>query len=540
MAITVGEALKIGGLRRGRLVAGARNSGNIIQHIDMMEVPDIKPWLRKNELLVTTAYAIRDDLSALTRLIEALAEVKAAGLVIKPGRFIGELPQSVLELADELGVPLIEIPADIPFIEITHPLMKAILGRQARYLEYSETVHKALLRVELEGPGYGAIAETLYSLLDAGILIYDVDFKVLAACGATEDIPSSEQRCFLSKLSGCGRTRIGDSSREYCCRAIRVKHKVLGYVAVSERHKRLNDMELIALEHACTTVALEMAKQQAILEAGKRLEMDFFDELLDGSAHVKEVADSRARALGWPVGCPFYVMVADIDNFEQQVVRAGGESLAQTVKEQMVRAAEQAIASQLGTCRKRGSGVFVRSDSLVCLIPVTGDESRDGLPTAKAVQQVVTRKMGGLTLSIGVSDVYNEILEVPSAYREARSAADTSRVLHGGNAITHIGDVALYTLLLENVERPLLQRFSHRILGPLLDYQEKTAVPLIETLETLISCNASREETARKLFIHRNTLAYRLRKAEELLGRSLSDSEYLFNLAVALKLRRFL
>lgn len=148
--------------------------------------------------------------------------------------------------------------------------------------------------------------------------------------------------------------------------------------------------------------------------------------------------------------------------------------------------------------------------------------------------------MGGLTLSIGVSDVYNEILEVPSAYREARSAADTSRVLHGGNAITHIGDVALYTLLLENVERPLLQRFSHRILGPLLDYQEKTAVPLIETLETLISCNASREETARKLFIHRNTLAYRLRKAEELLGRSLSDSEYLFNLAVALKLRRFL
>lgn len=540
MAITVAEALKIGGLRRGRLVAGARNAGNIIQHIDTMEVPDIRPWLRKNELLVTTAYAIKDDIPALARLIEALAEVKAAGLVIKPARFIGELPEAVVKVADELGVPLIEIPADIPFIEITHPLMKAILSRQARYLEYSETVHRALLRVELEGQGYSSIAATLSSLLDASILVYDSDFNVVAAAGDPEVVPTAEQRLFLSKLNGQGRTRIGDSSWEYCCQPVRVKRKVLGYIAVSEKNKQLNDMELTALEHACTTVALEIAKQQAVLEASKRLEMDFFDDLLDGSVQVEEVAERRARALGWPVGRPFYVIVAHLDDFEEKSVRAEGEHFAQTVKQRMVRAAEQAIALQLGPGHEQASAVLMRGDSLVCLVPATEGSTQKGVSAARAVQRAIAGVDSKLTVSAGVSGVCKKITKVPSAYREARSAASISRALYGGGGLAHINDVALYALLLESVERPLLDSFCKRVLGPLLEYQEETAVPLIETLETLISCNGSRLKTARKLFIHRNTLAYRLRKAEELLGKGLADSEHLLTLSVALKLQRIL
>lgn len=542
MAITVAEALKIGGLRRGRLVAGARNAGNVIQHIDTMEVPDIRPWLRKNELLVTTAYAIKDDIPALARLIEALAEVKAAGLVIKPTRFIGELPEAVIKVADELGVPLIEIPADVPFIEITHPLMKAILSRQARYLEYSETVHRALLRVELEEQGYGPIAATLSSLLDAGILVYDTDFNVMASAGDSEVVPTAEQRLFLSKLNGQGRTRIGDSSWEYCCQPVRVKRKVLGYIAVSERNKQLNDMELTALEHACTTVALEITKQQAVSEASKRLEMDLFDDLLDGAVKVEEVAESRARALGWPVGRPFHVIVARVDDFEKKTVRAEGEHIAQAVKQRMVRAAERAIASQCGPGHEQASAVLMRGDSLVCLIPASGEPAQreKGVSAVRAVQRAIAGIDSRLTLSAGVSRVCRQITSVPAAYREARNAASIARVLYDGGGVVHVDDIALYSMLLESAARPVLDGFCKRVLGPLLEHQEEAAVPLIETLEALISCNGSRVEAARKLFIHRNTLAYRLKKAEELLGKDLTDPEYLLALSVALKLRRIL
>jgi purine catabolism regulator len=540
VAITVAEALKIGGLRRGQLVAGARNAGNVIQHIDTMEVPDIRPWLRKNELLVTTAYAIRDDIPALTRLIEALADVKAAGLVIKPARFIGELPEAVVKTAEELGVPLVEIPADVPFIEITHPLMKAILSRQARYLEYSETVHRELLRVELEGQGYGSIAATLSSLLDAGIVVYDTDFNVMASVGEPELIPTTEQRLYLSKLNGQGRTRIGDSSWEYCCQPVRVKRKVLGYIAVSERNKQLNDMELTALEHACTAVALEITKQQAVSEASKRLEMDLFDDLLDGSVKMEEVAEGRARALGWPVGRPFYVIVARVDDFEKKTARIEGEHLTQSVKHRIARAAGKAVASQLGSGQEHASAVFMRGDSLVCLVPASEELVRQRACIVQAVQRAVAALDARLSLSTGISSVRTQLTQVPTAYKEARNAASIARSLYGGGGVVHIEDVALYALLLDSVERPLLDGFCKRILGPLFEDREGAAMPLIETLEALTSCNGSRVEAARKLFIHRNTLAYRIKKAEELLGKDLADPEYLLALSVALKLRRIL
>src|SRR5512137_2308970 len=127
--MTVAEALKIGALRQCKLLAGSRSTDNIINFVDSMEVPDITPWLKSNELLVTTGYSIKDDHDALVRLIESLKQVKAAGLAIK-SRYMGQIPQDIIKLAEKLSLPLIEIPEDVPFIQITHPLMKAIASRQ--------------------------------------------------------------------------------------------------------------------------------------------------------------------------------------------------------------------------------------------------------------------------------------------------------------------------------------------------------------------------------------------------------------------------
>ena len=72
---------------------------------DMMEQPDIKPWLRKELLLITTGYAIRNDKEAVLTLIRDLNEAGASALAIKT-RFFDRFPQEALELADNLHFPL--------------------------------------------------------------------------------------------------------------------------------------------------------------------------------------------------------------------------------------------------------------------------------------------------------------------------------------------------------------------------------------------------------------------------------------------------
>lgn len=123
MEITIAEAMKFGGLKNCKLIAGKKGIQNRIRCVDTMEVPDITPWLKKNELLVTTGYSIKNDTNALIKLISSLNEVGAAGLAVKT-RFIGNISQEVIDKADRLCLPVIEVPPDMPFMNITYPLIR--------------------------------------------------------------------------------------------------------------------------------------------------------------------------------------------------------------------------------------------------------------------------------------------------------------------------------------------------------------------------------------------------------------------------------
>lgn len=60
MTITINEALKIGRLKEGEIIAGKEGLNRVISYVDVLEVPDIAPWLREKVLLLTTGYAIKD------------------------------------------------------------------------------------------------------------------------------------------------------------------------------------------------------------------------------------------------------------------------------------------------------------------------------------------------------------------------------------------------------------------------------------------------------------------------------------------------
>lgn len=112
--------------RFAALVAGRGGLDRIVEFYDMMEQPDIKPWLRENLLVITTGYAIRNDKKALLNLIRDLREVNASALAIKT-RFFDEFPREALELADECEIPLFFLNNDVGFIEVVYPVMTAIV-----------------------------------------------------------------------------------------------------------------------------------------------------------------------------------------------------------------------------------------------------------------------------------------------------------------------------------------------------------------------------------------------------------------------------
>lgn len=81
MAFTVKDALALDNLKSAKVVAGLNGEDRVIQYVDIMETPDAYKWIRKNELIITTGYTIREDLDAQLRLARQAGQMMQQDLL---------------------------------------------------------------------------------------------------------------------------------------------------------------------------------------------------------------------------------------------------------------------------------------------------------------------------------------------------------------------------------------------------------------------------------------------------------------------------
>ena len=96
---------------RGRVLAGASGLDRIVTRLNVMEVPDILPWVKPHELLLTTGYPLRDDPDALVALVGELDDRGLAALAIKLHRYLDEVPAGAARRGRPAGLPDHRVPA---------------------------------------------------------------------------------------------------------------------------------------------------------------------------------------------------------------------------------------------------------------------------------------------------------------------------------------------------------------------------------------------------------------------------------------------
>lgn len=544
MEMTVAQALTVGALAQCKLIGGAQGVQKKISWVDTMEVPNISPWLKKNELLITTGYAIKNDTDALTGLIEDLYRVQAAGLAIKT-RFLGSISEDTIALADRLQVPLIEIPPDIPFIDITHPLMKALVDEHNNKLEFSELMNAKFMELELNSGGFEEIAQMLSNLISQPVIITTPNFEVLSQSGAQGRFAPAE--LFAPDADGSLRLIAqltdqvqggdiisqlkGPAGIRLLSRSAIVKKQICGYIFVVYMERFPDDMQLIALNHAATSLALEFAKLQVLEDNTRIMDSNLFIDLMTGNIKLADEADYRAQMLRWP-GVPLRIAVADIDDFEAASLHLQEEDIQQ-LKEGISSAIKKHMASRGVHCN-----VITKSDSFTCLMSDVYHKQQ----LFEAFQEIHgrIREKFGMNLTIGISETCREYIEIPSFYEEARDAIAIGRMPNIRRAVVDIRDVRLEQALMKTADSPYFRRFVETTIWELQEFDRKNKTRLLETLETLVKNMGARNKTAEELFLHRNTLSNRIKKIEKITGYNLSKNENLFNLGLALKMRYFL
>ena len=154
-----------------RLVSGAQGLNREVNTVNMMDAPDIIHFLKQNELLVTTAFHFKEDLNSLLSLIIAMEKQNCSGLGIKTKRFLQEIPEEAITLANSLHFPLLELPIETSLGDIVNKSLSHILDIRTNELHQAMETHQQFTDQIMSGQGIQKIIDNVSSLTQSPVYL---------------------------------------------------------------------------------------------------------------------------------------------------------------------------------------------------------------------------------------------------------------------------------------------------------------------------------------------------------------------------------
>ncbi len=378
----------------------------------------------------------------------------------------------------------------------------AVLTETVADLEFSTAVHDRLTSVAAAGGGTDGIVTALHELTGYPIVVEDRygNPRAWAGPGRPQPYPKQPWDGRQATLDEARSAHGPIRQRGRLIVPVGRGDDVLGVLALIDPGESAGRPERVALEHAATVLALELAHLHDLAETELRLGRDLVEELLSGTA--EETVLARADALGYDLRRPHRIVV----------VTGPGEGLGRVVGAAM---RELGVGSLLAA---RGREVVVLSDT--------------DRPWAR-FRAAVCRELGGDSCRVGVGGTCDRPLDLPRSYHEARLALRLQTAVTGDHQATEYDRLGVYRLLADVGEQDSVERFVREWLGDLLDYDAGKGSELVDTLSRYLECGRSYEATTSALAIHRSTLKYRLRRIREISGHDLGDPDTYFNLQLA-------
>jgi len=530
-SVALREVLALPQLAGARVVAGAAGLDRRVRHVNVMEVPDILRWVNADELLLTTAYPLRDDRAALAELVPGLADRGLAGLALKPARYIERIPDTMVEAAERLDFPLIELPADASFNEIINSVLTVILNAQALRLQRTAEIHERFTAIVLGGGGLRQIAEALAESIDRPIAILDAAGASQTRSSGPASLDRTGAALRLPVLpdgdQGAHPVGVRIDNVALTIQPIRVGSERFGTIVVFGDIASLAEDGVDAIEYAATVAALRQVQGRAVAEADRRFQSVCLEELVSGHMDRTVLAE-RAVAFGWDLGEPRAALIARLhalgDRPFSQVAGTADEAGA---RRRLVEAGRVALGKR--------AIIWERSAEVAALV-APGDDMLDLRELGRRLLAEAARTQPEALVSVGIGRVVGDPLALAGSWAEARHALDIGSWGRGEGHVVHVDDLGLDRLL-AGLPRSDLMDFAGSMLAPLLEHDERHRTDLVATLEVYLETrNAAL--AARRLFVHYNTLKNRLRLIEELVGPVPADPGRALGLAVALRVRR--
>ncbi|MFI1357514.1 PucR family transcriptional regulator [Streptomyces sp. NPDC020898] len=545
-----------------------------VRWVHASELADPVPYMEGGELLLITALKLdAEDPEAMRRYVKRLVGAGVAGLGFAAGVNYEEIPKALVEAAEHEGLPLLEVPRRTPFLAISKAVSAAISADQYRAVTAGFAAQRELTRQALSHGPEGLLA-ALASQVDGWAALYDASGAVVATAPEwagrragllTADVERLRERPAPASAV-VGGAEDGDDDGAGVEGRDRVELHSLGTgrrpraaLAVGTA-AALGTAERYALHSAIALLTLTTERSRSLQAAEQRLGAAVLRMLLAGEPdHARAVAGDLYGEL---LDAPFRIVVAESATAPVGAVREAGAVEKPTAGALVAADTNGDPLGGLAEClesaaARAGEAVLVvpEGDRLVVLAVDGGaaagacGEFAAALEAARAEgrdqgQGRVSRSASGAAGASGgsVSGYEDELvvgmsgpagpIAAAAAYKQAEQALSVAR-RRGRVLVEHeqLAAGSVVPLLADDAVRA----FADGLLRPLYEHDATGRGDLVASLRAWLSRHGQWDAAAVDLGVHRHTLRYRMRRVEEILGRSLDDADMRMELWLALK-----
>ncbi|WP_430334761.1 PucR family transcriptional regulator [Rhodococcus sp. ACT016] len=457
-------------------IAGSGGLDRPVVWAHSCELDDPWNWVATDELLMTTGMCIPSDEAGQVEMVRQLHKAGIAGMAIGDDLKAPPLTDAMLDTANTLDLPVLTVSHSTPFSAIGRTVGVATQSEQITRIARLSRLYEVARSATLAD---SSLLDRLSAELGHRLHVIDVEFGT-EVLGRQGHVPTDTVRALCQRVGG-------KLDRLPARQAITVGDELVATAFALSTHRKCMlvvdgasdiDMDAFGLLHAQSLIGIEVERATRERERDDAAGALLFQQIVDGSLG-SDAAQPRLEQSG--LADREWIVIA----FDAQHLRAARINL--------------------------GDSAFPNLSSAV------GEEGyvmADAGNMSEAVELLT-----GRIPHLGISAPTSTIQRLPDSVRQARWALQAARA--DGSAVAEYSTASPLFLPRTLSEATFAAR---AVLGDLMDHDAANQSQLVETLDAFLTLDRSWSATAEKLMIHRQTLAYRLKRIETITGRSTKSS----------------
>ena len=522
-----------------QLLSSHSNLTQPLESVEITETPDVADFIPKNVMILTTAMIYKDDQEKLKPFIDSLKQAECTALGIKVGRFLDEISPEIVAYASAVDLPLIKIPSTHPLGGLLHEIVGYLRDSKTEQMSVAFDIQKRFSTLLMQDVDATRFIAEFAKILNAPIILLSPWQQVIAHSNYFYGNQKSAE-FFIEQLSKDHFQQLAQEKKIFRLQderqeniqvagfPIRVNDYFPYYLLVLSPEQIPYPISEFAIDQAILVLTFMLFKNQKIAESFEHLKTDFLDRLLD--THQEALSKHQNWLELWKnyrlINSDYYqlAIVYGVTKPENEThiryQQAEGQLIFQWLKEQLPEILPDVALFKL---KNQNKSILIfqskKNDHLMILQNL-----------AERLQQALP-----ITIRFALGNAYENLEDLPNSYIEASSTLEAS--LHAQKPAT----VQLFhpkglAGLFEKIGTEDVEYFCQQQLKELAYPTEPTLQELRKTLKVFLDFNCEITKTANALYLHRNTIKYRMNQCEKLLGTSIQEPETSLLLRVALEL----